>query len=250
MSVQDYQMHKAAFMSIDPIDLKIPSIPVEIYILESEKLYTWALEDKTKLEAAGLDWAIAETIPTRAGALREAQSRLEKKYKTKVNHEKEWLAKSLLAFEIRDTLLNAFRYAFRDLKTLIAKTAIIAEGVMHEDMIQDLSELSVLGKNNNYLLKNINFDESKLDTAAQIADYITELLNGVKKEENELSEKLEVRNRVYTLLKEAVDEVKGCGKYVFWNNQNRLKGYRSAFYYKNYEKSLAQSLKNQEQEVV
>jgi len=41
-----------------------------------------------------------------------------------------------------------------------------------------------------------------------------------------------LRDQTYTYLKEAVDEIRDCGKYVFHDNKNRIKGYTSAHYRK------------------
>jgi hypothetical protein len=38
-----------------------------------------------------------------------------------------------------------------------------------------------------------------------------------------------IRNQAYTHLKEAVDYIREYGRYVFWRNPARLKGYRSDY---------------------
>ena len=38
-----------------------------------------------------------------------------------------------------------------------------------------------------------------------------------------------LRDQIYTLLKQSVDEVKDCGKYVFRKDESRLKGYYSRY---------------------
>ena len=71
-------------------------------------------------------------------------------------------------------------------------------------MIQDLSDLSVLGKANQPLLAAMNGERAENNSAKTI------------------------RDKAYTLLKKAVDEIREAGKYVFWKNPDRLKGYYSA----------------------
>ena len=41
-----------------------------------------------------------------------------------------------------------------------------------------------------------------------------------------------MRDKAYTHLKQAVDEVRECGHYVFWRNEARLKGYSSRYFRK------------------
>ena len=45
------------------------------------------------------------------------------------------------------------------------------------------------------------------------------LANGEKQEENEA---LTIRNQMYSLLKQTVDEIRNCGKFVFWRNEKRV----------------------------
>jgi hypothetical protein len=96
-------------------------------------------------------------------------------------------------------------------------------------MIQDLYNLAILGKNNPEPLKAIGFDMSMLDEALQVSDEMADLLaraNGEKRSDH--MSKL-IRDKAYTHLKEAVDEVRDCGKYLFWRNEERYKGYCSAY---------------------
>jgi hypothetical protein len=124
---------------------------------------------------------------------------------------------------------------------LLSRVSDIADGSGHADMIQDLNDLAVLGKANSEFLTAIGFDLSLLDTAASVADELADLLataNGDKVEKNASKT---IRDKAYTHLKELVDEVRAAGKYLFWRNPNRLKGYTSEFWKrKNSRKSSAE----------
>ena len=43
------------------------------------------------------------------------------------------------------------------------------------------------------------------------------------------NEKKVLRDKAYAHMKEAVDEIRRCGQYVFWKDKQRLKGYRSQY---------------------
>ena len=45
-----------------------------------------------------------------------------------------------------------------------------------------------------------------------------------------------IRDKAFTLLKQAVDEIRDCGQYVFWRDTQRYKGYVS-HYHKRWNKS-------------
>jgi len=232
MSQTDLQNLNATLMALPKDVVKTPNIPVEVAIQEGEDLKVWAEDDKEKLAAAGLDWTLVESIPARAGACREAQSVWAKDYKSREEAEKEWIRNAPEGFTLRDSILHALRYAYRNDEGLLAKVAVIAEGATREDMIQDLNDLAVLGKANTALLQSINFDLAQLDLAAEKAATLSELLAGAKSETETTSEAYDLRNRAFTYLKQAVDEVRACGKYVFWNDAERLKGYRSEFFHR------------------
>jgi hypothetical protein len=38
------------------------------------------------------------------------------------------------------------------------------------------------------------------------------------------------RDRAFTYLKQAIDEIRECGRFVFWRNPDRLKGYTSDYW--------------------
>ena len=89
--------------------------------------------------------------------------------------------------------------------------------------------LSVLGKDNTTLLQTIGFDLTLLDTAAVKADEMAELLSQATADRADNSAARIIRDKAYTLLKRAVDEVRTVGQYIFWRDETRLKGYVSRY---------------------
>ena len=134
-------------------------------------------------------------------------------------------------------MLGAFDYAFRNEEALLKKVSLIRQGSGKADMIQDLNDIAVLGKANGQLMAKIRIDMALFDKSADIADKMAHLLaiiNGEKQQET--SEKI-FRDKAYTYLKEAVDEVRACGKYVFTDNPERMKGYISNYFKKKRKKN-------------
>jgi len=133
---------------------------------------------------------------------------------------------------LRDNLLHDFFHAYFRFPDLYARTQKIAEGDSNADMIQDLSDLAALGKANPEPLLAISFDETQLDAAAETSEQMAVLLanaNGDKLTNNDLRL---LRDKAYTHMKEAVDEIRRCGQYVFWKDEQRMKGYVSQYYKK------------------
>ena len=226
-NIEDYNNKLATISAIK--EIKSPNMPVDIYLQEAEDLHHWSLDDKAKLMGAGLDAALIGDLPVRAGACREAQSLWTKERNTREEAEQEWKDKSPGAYELRDELLHSFRYGFRKRDDLLSRVKEIAEGDGHADMIHDHNDLAVLGRENKPLLKKIKLDMAKLDLAAATANEMADVLSRANGERSADSQVRVVRDQAYTYLKEAVDEIRSCGKYVFWKNKNRLKGYRSEY---------------------
>lgn len=236
---QDYDACYEAFMAIPEEEVKAPEIPVDAALQENENLYYWSQDDKTQLLAAGLPEDTLEALPVRTGACRVAQSLWERERYTPQDAQKEWAERSPAAYDLRDFLAHSFRYAFRNDEQLLKRVSAITEGYGDADMIQDLSDLAALGEKNIALLQQINFDTALLENAQSAADELAVVLaraNGEKEIDNAVKI---TRDRAYTYMKQAADEIKNCGRYVFWKNEARLKGYRNQ--YKNKHRGSASS---------
>lgn len=227
MSKEAYELKRTAIDAVaNPTD---PVIPVATAMQEAEDLCEWCQADMEKLIKAGLDWNLVTDLPARVEACRYLQSVWQKEFKSIEAAQKEWNEKSPAAFELRDELLHHCFHAYRNIPDLLAKTQKIAEGAGNADMIQDLSDLSVLGKANPELLTKIGVDMSLFDTAETTASEMADLLaksNGAKKTDNKLKI---TRDKGYAYVKEAVDEIRRHGQYVFWRTEERKKGYVSRF---------------------
>lgn len=225
----DYAAKLEAAKSLNPEEVQVPYFPVGIYTQEAEDLYHWCKDDEAELTKAGLSAEVIENLPVLTGATREAQSLWMKEQQTRKEAEQKWADESPGAFDFRDRLVHSFRYAYRKSPDLLNRVDAIAEGSSNADMIQDLNDLAVLGKANKEALQKISFDLQLLDKAAEQSDYLADLLGQANGDRKSNNEDKEIRDRMYTLLKHVVDEIRDCGKYVFWQNENRLKGYSSAY---------------------
>ncbi|MBN2804148.1 MAG: hypothetical protein JXR91_13725 [Deltaproteobacteria bacterium] len=97
-------------------------------------------------------------------------------------------------------------------------------------MIQDLIDLSEIGRENPEPLKAISFDMNKIELAAQKSKEMGELRGQARADNAEDNKTKLIRDKAYTHLKEAVDEIRACGQYLFWKDDNRRKGYAGKHY--------------------
>lgn len=229
-STEDYNACLADIQAIKSEDVLTPNLPINVIVQEAENLYHWCLTDREALTGAGLAADLIDNLPVRAGACREAQSLWVKERNTRQEAEQQWKDEAPAAFDLRDQLVHAFRYAFRKQPVLLARVDEIAQGDTNADMVQDLNDLAQLGKSNTELITAVGVTPETLDQAAATSDRMADLLGAVNGERQTDNEAMVIRDKAFTYLKEAVDEIRNCGKYVFWRNPDRLKGYNSDYW--------------------
>ncbi len=132
-------------------------------------------------------------------------------------------------FILRDDLLNEFRYAYHNHDDLKTRVAAVAEGAGDADMLQDLNDLAVIGRENPEPLKETNFDFDLLELAAEKSRTLGELRANASVDKEAYKAQKLLRNQAYTHLKQAVDEIRRAGKFLLRKNDDRLKGYSSSY---------------------
>ena len=230
MSKENFESVQASIEAIEDAETKVPNMPVDTFLQEAANLHEWSKADQPQLLAVGIPQELFDELPTRTGALRYTQSVWMKERYSQDEARQEWEQKSPDAIALKDSLEHSFRFAFRRRPDLLTKVQAIEEGTGNADMVQDLSDLAVLGKANLPLLEAINFDTTQLDTAETQATEMSQLLaimNGERVNNN--AAKI-TRDKAYTYLKQAVDEIREAGKFVFWKDEKRLRGYRSQYF--------------------
>jgi hypothetical protein len=229
-SSNDYMQLLPEILAVKTEEVLTPNMPVDVYVQEAENLGHWSNDDREALAGAGLDLSLIDILPVRAGACREAQSLWIKERNMRKEAEAQWKAESPAAFDLRNHLVHAFRYAFRKDPELLSRVDEIADGDTNADMIQDLNDLSVLGKANQEKVTMVGIAPEMLDNAALVADRMGDILGAANGERRSVNQTLVIRDKAYTLLKWAVDEIRECGRFVFWRNPERLRGYSSAYW--------------------
>ena len=142
---------------------------------------------------------------------------------------KRWQSESPSGFILRDDLLNEFRYAYHNHDELKTRIAAVAEGAGDADMLQDLNDLAVIGRENPEPLTETNFDFDLLALAAEKSRILGELRADAPVDKRAYKAQRLLRNKAYTHLKQAVDEIRRAGKFLLRKNEDRLKGYSSNY---------------------
>ncbi len=228
-NLSDFQEKLNEIMAIPDEEVQSPYMPLDHYILEAEGTRVQAQKDLPKLVNAGIPEDLIFDLAKRVGTCRQAQSNwVDKQYKQE-EAEKRWKKLKKIGSNLHKELIRAFRYAYRKDSALSNQVSYIAKDAGYADLIQDLSDLSTMGHNNSEPLKAINFNMELLDQAAGLSDEMSELLNIANGERYSDNEARIVRDKAYTFLKIAVDEIRDCGKYLFWDDPERLRYYTSEY---------------------
>jgi len=231
-NIDDYNEKLPDIQAIPDAEAVAPLIPVEVALQEAENLHHWSLDDATALAVVGITIDMINDLPVWAGACREAQSIWYKDYRSQQEAQKLWAERSPAAYAFRDDLLATMRFAYRKDDALLSRVRAIADGSGHADMIQDLNNIAVLGRENPDSLVAIGFDLGQLELAAIRSDELADLLAEANGDKADPNESKIIRDKAYMLLKILVDEIREAGKYVFRKNANRLKGYKSDYWRK------------------
>ncbi len=229
MSKEQFELQQPILEAILEKNVIYPSIPVDVALQEAEDLLVWCLPDIDALIKAGLDKKLVDDLSSRIGALRYVQSQWQKEYRSLEDAQKEWALKSPIAYELRDDLIHHFLHAYYKIPDLYARTQKIAEGSGHADMIQDMSDLSALGKANPQPLVAISLDLSLLDKSETTAQEMAVLLANSNGKRMEDSKTRILRDKAFSHMKIAVDEIRRCGQYIFWRDDQKRKGYVSKY---------------------
>lgn len=228
MSKAQFEAIKRVLKAIPSKEVGAPKIPVDTFLQEAFDLYEWSKEDTDALYAAGLEDGLLEDLLVRARALQYIQA-LWNKERLSRGPARQALEKQLpKAHALKNDLEAAFRFAFRKHPRLLNKVQQIEKGSTEANMIQDLNDLAVLGRSQLPLLEAIGFDIEKLHQSADLCRTISRLraeVNSARKS----NQTKDLRDRAYSHLKTAVDEVRTTGRYVFRNKEERGLGYRHRY---------------------
>ncbi len=234
-----------ALKAIPRSELKAFPMPVATYLQEAEDLYLWSLDDQQRLAAAGLPEGTIDSLRPRTDLCRMLQARWTNAKRIRSESQKVFKEKLTLGIERQRSVVNACRYAFRKRPDLLKKLGTIVRSSPYPDFFQSLNDLAVVGSDQQSLLAAIGFNSEELDELKLLADQLPELYAIVHADQNEVekNEVKDLRDRSFFHLKEAVDEIRSCAKYVFLKEPARLNGYYSQYLKR---KSSAQQLKKRQ----
>ncbi|MFA8299302.1 MAG: hypothetical protein ACEPOV_04010 [Hyphomicrobiales bacterium] len=227
--LEDFNKTLSELLAIANDKVKRPSVPTEIAIQEAEDLYAIAKRYEDELTEVGLTTEMIDSLMTRAGVLRVAQSRWRMNYNSFQDPVKDWKDARAEAQELQERLKNTFRYAYRNEERLMTRVREIGLGQNDQDMIQDINDFVTLGLDYPTYLEAVKFDVSELDKIANKSREFARLLADSKAERKLQHDHKDIRDRAFTFLKDVVDETRACAKYVFAEHPAVVKRFLSSY---------------------
>ena len=220
---------KRAELNAIPADkVKKPPYPPDSLVGEGNALYNVCVRYRTELNEVGIDDAVIDDLPVRSQAVAGAQGARVLVPDTKRSAEE--VEAETAAFELRNDIYAAGRYATRS--NVEAQEALdkISEGTGHDDLVQDLKDLALFCTAYSVELKAIKLDpeeqrKAAMALAAKFEGYLAERRGATELQR----QATDLRNRAVTHLWEAISTIRAAGCYRFRHNPEVLPLFRSAY---------------------
>ncbi|MDQ2179169.1 hypothetical protein [Marinifilum sp. D714] len=216
--------------SIPDKQIITPTIPIAIYLQESENLAAWAMDDLDQLSKVGINITHIEDLKERIEACRLLQTEWMNIKSCTSDAKIKWQKDSEAGYALHKEILHDFNFAFRNDKNLtgIVKRIKLSHG--YASLVQNLATFAQIGENNKELLEQIHFNFNKLEQALHLSETLFYVRNGYRSSKDKKHKQKVLRDKSYTYLKLLLDEIRLSGKYVFSNNKERLQGYKVNYF--------------------
>lgn len=198
------------------------------FLQECGEFILWAQHDKDLLLTVGLNIITLSEAEILLEEARKIHAIWMNESKLTIDEIANWNQKKKEGVDLGRQLIRHFKFAFRHDKNLLALTGKIKFPGKISELSSNMNLLIHRGKAHADLLDAIGFDFSILARAEQVAKELPEL-HAHKSAASTTSHDKIKRDQIFYLLKLKVDEIRALGRYVFRNNSERLKGYRSAY---------------------
>ncbi|MCW3789430.1 hypothetical protein [Plebeiibacterium sediminum] len=223
---EEFEQWKDQIENLAKENVKLPNNPIDEFTAYAENLAIEALKDKDKLEAAGLNPTYIDDLKSLSGALRYCQAMWTAEFKAMGEARQQWKIESPEAFQLKKEMLHHLSFAYRNMDDVIQKVKRIRKGSGNADMIQDLLELSVLAEKYPEPLTKIGFDTTLVSKSRTVSNEMRELLAQANGGDTASVIKLN-RDKAFTLLQIRITEICEVGRYIFWEDPDRLSAYKS-----------------------
>jgi len=225
----DFNAIKDLLEAIPADDVGRPRVPAGTLTQEAENLCHWAADDEEKLVAAGLSKGTIARLQIAIGALLHAQGAWSSVRHARLSAMQQWKTERKSIVALFEKLVHDLLYALRDSNEQLERVQNLSRDKSNESLFQGRTHLALIGDNNSKALESCGIDLSILDEARAAADMGAELLAEASADSANEALFRDMRDRAYTHLKSEVNSIRRCGRYVFYRDPERKKGYVSGY---------------------
>ncbi|MBN1577355.1 MAG: hypothetical protein JW913_12425 [Chitinispirillaceae bacterium] len=209
-----------------------PNMPVGTYLQEAYNIHCFMRDDRELFTGGGFDWRLVDELPERIGYLRNAEAAWWKAKFAPSPVKMEFERRQALAVEARGKLLRDLEFACRGDADALRRIREIKKGSGQSDFNMDLFDIGNLAQDKNAALVAIGSDPRLVDDIRECAEKLPGLYAQCHVEKAAEEEKRSRRDRAYTFLAMAMEEIRRCARYVLRDDPKRLKGYASEYFRK------------------
>ncbi|WP_165835902.1 hypothetical protein [Marinifilum breve] len=216
--------------SIPEKQIITPTIPIAIYLQESENLAAWAMDDLDQLSKVGINITHIEDVKERIEACRLLQTEWMNIKNCTSDAKIKWQKDSEAGYALHKEILHDFNFAYRDDKRQmkIIKRLKLKRGI--SSLVENLGVFAEIGRHEKEPLEKIHFNFDKLEKARQLSYSLHDIHNDYTSSTEKKHKQKVLRDKSYTYLKLLLDEIRLSGKYVFSGNKERLQGYKVNYF--------------------
>ncbi len=216
-------------MSLPADAVRDPDVPIPVVLDEMSTTVIATREHSEALSQVGVTPAMSDTFEKRVNCLKAAQvvwNAEKAKGRTEAN-----IAMNDEAEEVRDDLVASAGLALRNNPGGLRRLEIIREGDSLPDLIADLQDLAVLITDARPLFEAINMDVDESSAKASRLSKDLQKTLATAEVAKTLSNSKEMRDRIYTLTKESLKEIRLFAAFAFRKDKsnNRRSLFTSAY---------------------
>ena len=226
-----YDERLPILMAIPKKDVVALTMPPEEASAEAARMDVVVKRDRVQLLAKGVDQEYIDTFGARAGALIYSIAAIDAIINNAEGAKEQWGKKKPIAIKVRELLIVGLAWALRNDKDAIKSLERIKTGQGNKDLVGDLLALNILGSQFPELLKNHGVSLELLEQAKVLNTELNQILAHCKVDPDVYSEQVNICNRAWTHIKEALDDIYQAGKFAFMDDPEKA-GQYSIDYYK------------------
>jgi hypothetical protein len=203
---------------------KSPSIPVARLIQEANDLYLFCKNDRKELIGEGIDWDEVEKLPELLNECSDAEVEYQV-YRKNAGSEIVKLKKLVLRCrKLRTTIAEKLRSAVSRAGNFMTVPSY-RKSWSRAELVQDLNDLAVIGKDIKHMFNHTGFDLTLLDLAADLSVELSEKIIDVIISKPSKSRQKTFRDKTMQELLSLIVQIRKTGKSAFFDNPLRRKAY-------------------------